>query len=130
MSSKNRTLPKWTKPGFMGKIFGKPDQFSLSRKAESNIPISLNIGDTKIKWEDTMWVNGRITEPVRTANPTLKEIREMKIQNSKLQIECEILLNMLTAAELKKSKLQKELSEKQNIMLDLVQKVESQQQET
>lgn len=121
-------LPRWTKPGFIGKIFGdpKPDQFGITRRAESNVPINIKIGDdVQIKWDGVSWVNGRITDPSKNSYPPPQDIQEMKTRNAQLQIECEILLNMLTKAEIKKAKLKRELADKKIVLQELIERVEA-----
>lgn len=127
---KGPSLAKWTKPGFLGKIIGdpKPEQFGITRKADSNIPISLKIGDLSIQWDGVSWVNGRISDPSKNAYPPPQDIKEMKIKNAQLQIECEILLNMLTKAEIKKAKLKRELEDKKIVLQELIERVEAEQE--
>lgn len=127
---KAANLPRWTKPGFLGKFLKepKPEQFGITRRAESNVPILLKVGDAEIKWEGSSWINGRVTEPSKNVYPPLQDIKEMKTKNAQLQVECEILLNMLTKAEIKKAKLKRELADKKIILQELIEKVEAEQE--
>ncbi|KAK8888097.1 hypothetical protein M9Y10_039158 [Tritrichomonas musculus] len=126
---KGPTLQRWTKPGFFPRKNPKAEQFGISRKAESNIPITLNVGDVQIKWEDPEWINGRITDRSKDANPSIQDIKEMKTRNAQLQVECEILLNMLTSAELRKARLKRELAEKKIVLQELIERVEAEREE-
>lgn len=65
----------------------------------------------------------------KNANPSAEEIRKKLEENEKFKVECEILLNLLTKAEMKKTRNKKLLADKKIELLTLLEKVEKKRSE-
>lgn len=121
---------RWTRPGFIDRNFGKPtpDTFMINRRADSNIPIEIKFGGVHLRWQDGQWTNLNLDEQPTNHNPTLSEISTLQKENAQLQVECEILLHMLTVSEMTKAKCMNQLNELKSKISTLVQKIEADEQ--
>ena len=119
-----KSVGKWTKPGFLNK---KPVNFGINRKGYSNGPLTLNVQEANMRWEDGSWQNLNLDEPPKNAYPTIEEIKRIREENDKFRVECEILLHMLTQSELKKAKNKRALSDKKQKILVLLEQVRQKQ---
>ena len=122
-------IGRWTKPGFFDRNFGKPtpEQFNLNRRADSNLPIEMKFGPVHMRWQDGHWVNMNIDEQPPHPAPSLTEISQLQKENAQLQVECEILLHMLTVSEMKKVKAQNKLNEIKGKISSILEKIEEQE---
>lgn len=111
--SKMPAVARWSRPGFLSRVFGgaKAESFMISHAPDSNIPIALNVGNAKLKWENGIWhnLNFKIQPPKETLSQ--KEIRDLERENAQLQVQCEILLHMLTVSEMSKIQAQNTLND-------------------
>ena len=118
-----KTVGKWTKPGFVGKK--KPLNFGINKRGASNSPLSFNIHEVNLQWEDGSWANLNLGEvQPKNATPSAEEMRMKLEENERFKVECEILVNMLTTAEMKKARNKKILADKKSNLLELLEKVE------
>jgi hypothetical protein len=119
-------LPKWTQPGFLGKIFrsGAHENFAIQRKANANVPLSLQVDEVQLRWEDNSWANLNVDEQPREAIPSATELGNYKKENEQLRIECEILMHMLTQAEIAKTKKEAELAARKQTITTLLERVD------
>jgi len=124
MQSKPPPIARWSKPGFLSKK--KPESFGIYHKADGNLPINLDVGDAKLRWEDGVWKNLNFDQQPTNANPSTSEIVELQKENAQLRVECEILLHMLTVSEMKKAKAQETLSDLKVRIANLVELAEKQ----
>jgi hypothetical protein len=122
-------LGSWTQPGFLGKVFkgGRHENFAINRKATANVPLALQVQDVNLRWEDTSWVNMNLPERVANASPTGTGLEHLSKENEQFRIECEILLHLLTQAELVKAKKQAKLADKKQRIRTLLGKIEARQ---
>lgn len=125
--AKMPAVARWSRPGFLSRVFGgvKTENFMISHAPDSNIPISLNVGNARLKWENGIWhnLNFKIQPPKDTL--TQKEIRELERENAQLQVQCEILLHMLTVSEMSKVQAQSTLSDLKAKISERVAEIES-----
>ena len=122
-------IGRWTKPGFFDRNFGKPtpDVFATNRRANTNLPIEMKFGPVHLRWEDGHWINMNLDEHPAHPAPSITEISQLQRENSQLQVECEILLHMLTVSEMKKVKAQNKLQEIKGKISDILAKIEDQE---
>ena len=118
-------IGKWTKPGFFNRHFGaKPDSFAISKRGDSNTPIEIKIGNVHLRWEDGNWINMNLGDISNNSNPPLQEISNLQKENAQLQVECEILLHMLTVTEMKKAKSQRQLADLKQRISSILERIE------
>ena len=105
-------VSRWSRPGFVTKLTGKkPESFMIARTADSNIPIALNIGSAHMQWENGKWHNLNFQVEPPKEKMSDKELKDLERENAQLQVQCEILLHMLTMSELNKAEAQKTLKD-------------------
>lgn len=110
--SKMPAVSRWSRPGFVSRLTGKkPESFMISRTGDSNIPISLNVGSAHLQWENGKWNNLNFSIEPPKEKLSQKELKDMERENAQLQVQCEILLHMLTMSELSKADAQNTLKE-------------------
>jgi hypothetical protein len=109
--SKVPPVARWSRPGFVSRVFGarKAETFAIDRKPNDNIPIPLVLGNGQLVWQDGRWNNCNLEVQPMNHHPAAQERAALQRENAELQIECEILLHMLTVSEMNKSRLQKKL---------------------
>ena len=122
-------IGRWTKPGFFDRNFGKPtpENFSTNHRADANIPIEIKFGPVHLRWQDGRWINLNLDEQPPNPTPSLQEISALQRENSQLQVECEILLHMLTVSEMKKVKAQNKLHEIKGKISNILTQIEEQE---
>jgi len=113
---------RWTKPGFLARK--KRVDFGLTRQAYTKAPVTLEVQGVRLRWEDTAWMNMGLDEQPSNAHLSADRIHQVTEENEKLKVECEILLHMLTALEIKKAKNRRMLADKRQIILGLIERAE------
>lgn len=105
------TVPvrRWTRPGVFGKNNRKPDYFFFDNLPDPLSPISLNINDIHLKWNDGSWVNLGTDYQAACTEISERDIDRLTAENSELYAQIEILLDMNTNYELEKAKLREKL---------------------
>lgn len=83
----------------------------INKRGDYQGPIEINCGDINLKWDDGTWINQNLDQQIQNPNPTNKEIKELQKENAQMQVECEILLHMLTVSEMEKVQCQNKLTE-------------------
>ena len=127
LGAKLPAVDRWTQPDFMPCIFKKKyDEFPIAHGGPANCPIELNFGNAKLKWENDHWINLNFKHQPQSMNPSKAEIRKLQMENADLQVECEILLHMLTLREMSKVKAQNKLNYLKNEISQKIKKIESQ----
>ena len=125
--SKLPPVNRWSRPGFVSRVVGskKPENFVISDYLKNN-NISLNVGGIRLQFQNEKWVN--LDEP-RRENQSAKRIdlRKLEMENSQLQLQCEVLLHMLTLSELKKAKHQGKLDQLKKQISNSIDQYESSQ---
>ena len=81
-----------------------------------------------LRWQDGSWTNLNLPEQPSNPNPTLQEISKMQRENAQLQVECEILLHMLTVSEMKKVKSQNRLTSLKNQIASILEQIEKEEE--
>ncbi|OHT08169.1 hypothetical protein TRFO_23374 [Tritrichomonas foetus] len=105
-------INRWSRPGFIKGVFGKKaDEFAIARGPTDNNPITLNFGNANLIWEDGHWKNLNFNHQPQALNPSKAEIKKLQKENAELQVQCEILLHMLTVSEMSKIKAQTKLND-------------------
>jgi hypothetical protein len=59
------------------------------------------------------------------ANPSLSELQRLRAENDKFRVECEILLQMLTEAEVKKVDLESELANRKHVLTEVLDQIDA-----
>lgn len=118
---------RWSRPGFIQGLFGKkPETFKIARSAIDNREIDLNTGSANLKWENGHWHNSNFTEQPPNLHPSKAEIHRLQKENSEMQVQCEILLHMLTVSEMSKVRAQNRLNELKEQITQKLRQIESQ----
>ena len=74
----------------------------ISHAPDANVPISLKLGSAKLKWENGIWHNLNFSIQPPKEKLSQKEVHDLERENAQLQVQCEILLHMLTVSEMTK----------------------------
>jgi hypothetical protein len=111
--SKLPAIARWSRPGFISRMIGsrKAENFQILRTADDNLAIPLTVGNGHLEWQNGRWENRNLD--VQPTNDVLsrENLAALQRENAELQIECEILLHILTVSEITKSKAQRELND-------------------
>lgn len=120
-------VSRWTRPTLIERMSKSPkaQQFPINHRPDANVSIPLTVGNANLEWHDGAWVNQNIDEQPVNANPSTQEIAQLQKDNAQLQVECEILLHMLTVSEMKKVKAQNRLAELKQRIAELVEQIEA-----
>lgn len=120
---------RWEEQNKISKFFHPTKQnFGINRRADANTPIEINFGPVHLRWQDGSWTNLNLPEQPANPNPTLQEISKLQRENAQLQVECEILLHMLTVSEMKKVKSQNKLTSLKNQISAILEQIEKEEQ--
>jgi hypothetical protein len=111
--SKLAPVSRWSRPGFVSLLFGrKPEEFRIDRGGNEDGVIRLGVGGVKMRWDcNGVWTNLNLdVQPVHN-DLTPQQIRDLQRENAQLEVECEILLHMLTMSEMTKAEGRRALEE-------------------
>lgn len=102
---------RWTRPGILDKMGNKcrPDYFFFDKLPEPMSPVSLNINDIHLKWEDGFWSNLGTDYQAACTELSPQDIDRVVQENNDLAAKIEILLDMNTNYELEKARLREKL---------------------
>jgi hypothetical protein len=119
-------VARWSRPGFVTRVFGarKAENFAIDRKPNDNVAIPLTIGNGQLLWQDGRWNNCKLDVQPMSHNITRQERAALERENAELQVECEILLHMLTVSEMNKSRLQKKLDDLRERITESLQEID------
>ena len=127
-ASKHPAVAKWSRPGFIQGLFGKkPETFNIARGAIDNCEIVLNLGSANLKWEDGRWENLNFQHQPQNMNPSKAEIKKLQKENAELQVQCEILLHMLTVSEMSKVRAQNYLNDLKEQISQKIKQIETEE---
>jgi hypothetical protein len=126
-SAKLPPIGRWSRPGFVSRVFGarKAEDFAIDRKPNDDIPIPLQLGNGQLVWQDGRWNNCNFDVQPMCHSLAPQEQAAVERENAELQIECEILLHLLTVSEMNKSRLQKELDSLRENIAESLQEIDS-----
>jgi hypothetical protein len=124
--SKIPPVARWSRPGFVTRVFGarKAENFAIDRKPSDDIPIPLSLGNGQLVWQEGRWNNCNLDVQPMSHSLAPQEQAAVERENAELQIECEILLHMLTVSEMNKSRLQRKLNDLRDRIGELLQEID------
>jgi diadenosine tetraphosphate (Ap4A) HIT family hydrolase len=119
MGEKSIPVFKWSRPGLLERMMGKPrraERFVFDDLPPAGGNLVINMGDIHLKWGGGIWVN--LGTDCEAAHQTLTEdeAQEMMEENQCLAAEVELLLDTNTNYELKTVHLRQKL---QNLVDDI-----------
>jgi hypothetical protein len=111
--SKIPAVPRWSRPGFISRVMGckKAESFTILRTADDNLPVPLELGNGHLEWRQGRWENLNLDVQPQAIDSSRERIAALQRENAELQLECEVLLHLLTVSEITKTQAQKDLAE-------------------
>ena len=102
----------------------------INQRGDASSPINLNCGEVNLRWQDGRWINHNLDEQPNNPTPSLQDVALLQKENSQLQVECEILLHLLTISEMEKTKAKNKLQDLKSRISELLQKLENRENDT
>lgn len=115
-------IQRWTRPNFIGRNFGqrKMEVLTIDQAVLANPQISLDVGPVELTWKENGW-----GDELGHTDTTRATDQQLQMENSRLRIETEVLLHMLTVSELQKDELRNQLNQMKEEIAALIQRFEN-----